>query len=68
MYNETFVDATYIEPPFAEVIENVWNSNDQKMVVKGKVTIPFETVYVSGHAEKGKTYKITIQEIEVEKE
>jgi hypothetical protein len=38
------------------------------MVVKGKVTIPFETVYVSGHAEKGKTYKITIQEIEVEKE
>ena len=36
------------------------------MTVKGKVTIPFETVYVSGHAEKGKTYKITVQEVETE--
>ena len=38
------------------------------MKVKGKVTIPFETVYVRGNAEKGKTYKITIQEVETKEE
>ena len=68
MYNETFVDATYIEPPFAEVIDNIWIGSDQMMKVKGKVTIPFETVYVRGNAEKGKTYKITVQEVETKEE